>query len=66
MGVGKEKSRKYILISSSSTLTTEFRPTRCARRKVQGISKRKRGHEYSISHYGDSFYIVTKKMTILN
>jgi oligopeptidase B len=25
MGVGKEKSRKYILISSSSTLTTEFR-----------------------------------------
>jgi hypothetical protein len=25
VGVGKEKSRKYILISSSSTLTTEFR-----------------------------------------
>jgi hypothetical protein len=41
VGVGKEKSRKYILISSSSTLTTEFGPYRCARRKVQGISKRK-------------------------
>ena len=63
VGVGKEKSRKYILISSSSTLTTEFRtlPADVPEGKFKVFQKRKRGHEYSISHYGDSFYIVTNK-----
>jgi oligopeptidase B len=64
VGVGKEKSRKYILISSSSTLTTEDLTCRCARRKVQGISKRKRGHEYSIST--TIVFIVTNKDEAIN
>jgi oligopeptidase B len=61
VGVGKEKSRKYILISSSSTLTTEFQtlPADVPEGKFTVFQKRKRGLEYSISHYGDSFYIVT-------
>ena len=68
VGVGKEKSRKYILISSSSTLTTEFQilPADVPEGKFKVFQKRKRGHEYSISHYGDSFYIVTNKDEAIN
>ncbi|MDG2430980.1 S9 family peptidase, partial [Flavobacterium sp.] len=68
VGVGKEKSRKYILISSSSTLTTEFQilPADVPDGKFKLFQKRKRGLEYSISHYGDSFYIVTNKDEAIN
>lgn len=68
VGVGKEKSRKYILISSSSTLTTEFRTLEAdvPEGKFKVFQKRKRGHEYSISHYGDNFYIVTNKEEAFN
>jgi oligopeptidase B len=63
VAVGKEKSKKYILICSSSTLTTEFRTLLAdspnGRFKV--FQKRKRGLEYSISHFEDHFYIVTNK-----
>lgn len=63
VGVGKEKSKKYILISSSSTLTTEFRTLLAdnPEGKFTVFQKRKRGLEYSISYFGDSFYIVTNK-----
>jgi len=63
VGVGKEKSRKYIVISSSSTLTTEFQilPADKPNDKFKVFQKRVRGLEYSISHFGDSFYIVTNK-----
>jgi oligopeptidase B len=63
VAVGKEKSKKYILISSSSTLTSEFRILLADKPegKFTIFQKRKRGLEYSISHYGDSFYIVTNK-----
>ncbi|WP_106357409.1 S9 family peptidase [Flavobacterium granuli] len=63
VGVGKEKSKKYILISSSSTLTTEFRTLLADNPdgKFKVFQKRKRGLEYSISFFGDSFYIVTNK-----
>lgn len=59
----KEKSKKYLVIGSSSTLTTEYRILDAA--KPDGEFKifqpRTRGLEYSISHYGDKFYIVTNK-----
>nr|WP_255577992.1 S9 family peptidase [Flavobacterium sp. CHNK8] len=63
VSVGKEKSKKYIVIGSGSTLTTEYRilnsETPDAEFKV--FQPRVRGLEYSISHFGDSFYILTNK-----
>nr|WP_230158647.1 S9 family peptidase [Flavobacterium sp. CECT 9288] len=63
VSVGKEKSKKYIVIGSGSTLTTEYRilnsDTPDAEFKV--FQPRVRGLEYSISHFGDSFYILTNK-----
>ncbi|MBT8312963.1 MAG: S9 family peptidase [Maribacter sp.] len=61
--VYKSKSKKYIIIGCYSTLTSEFHilnaDTPDADFKV--FSPRERGLEYSISHYGDSFYILTNK-----
>ncbi len=63
VSIGKEKSRKYIVIASGSTLTNEFRivnaDTPDAEFKI--FQKRIRGLEYSISHYEDHFYILTNK-----
>lgn len=59
----KEKSRKYLVIGSSSTLTSEYRILDA--KKPDGefkiFQKRTRGLEYGISHYGDKWYIVTNK-----
>jgi len=59
----KEKSKKYIVIGASSTLTSEFLILDA--KKPDGefkvFQKRTRGLEYSISHYGDDWYIVTNK-----
>ena len=61
--VYKSKSKKYIIIGCHSTLTSEFQTlnadTPDADFKV--FSPRERGLEYSISHYGDSFYVLTNK-----
>jgi len=63
VSVSKEKSRKYIVIESGSTLTSEYRTlladTPDAEFKI--FQPRVRGLEYSISHFGDSFYILTNK-----
>ncbi|MFC6877569.1 S9 family peptidase [Flavobacterium myungsuense] len=61
VSVFKEKSRKYIVIGSSSKVTTEFRTILADKpdSKFKVFQKRKRGLEYTISHYNDSFYIVT-------
>ena len=63
VSVGKEKSKKYIVIGAESTMTTEYRilnsDTPDADFKV--FQPRVRGLEYSISHFGDSFYILTNK-----
>jgi len=63
VSVYKSKSRKYLIINSSSTLTSEFRTVLSATpdSKFTIFQKRTRGLEYSISHYGNSFYIVTNK-----
>ena len=61
--VYKSKSKKYIIIGSASTLTSEYQfleaddPT--AEFKI--FSPRKRGLEYSIAHYGNYFYVLTNK-----
>ena len=61
--VYKEKSKKYLVIGSSSTLTSEYQILEANNPdgKFRVFQKRTRGLEYSISHYGDSFYIVTNK-----
>jgi oligopeptidase B len=61
--VYKEKSKKYLVIGSSSTLTSEYQILEAnnPNGKFRVFQKRTRGLEYSISHYGDSFYIVTNK-----
>jgi oligopeptidase B len=61
--VYKEKSKKYIVIGSSSTLTSEYQILEAnnPNGEFRVFQKRTRGLEYSISHYGDSFYIVTNK-----
>lgn len=63
VSVSKEKSKKYIVIGSSSTLTTEFRILSADNPDGQFkvFQKRMRGLEYHFAHYGDSFYIVTNK-----
>jgi oligopeptidase B len=61
--VYKEKSKKYLVIGSGSTLTSEYRILDA--KKPDGEFKvfqpRTRGLEYSIAHYGDKWYIVTNK-----
>ena len=61
VGVSKSKSKKYITISSSSTLTDEYQMILADEpdSEFKVFQKRVRGLEYTISHYGDSFYIVT-------
>ena len=61
--VAKSKSRKYLAIESGSTLTTEYRILEADNPdgKFRIFQKRIRGLEYSINHYGDSFYIMTNK-----
>jgi oligopeptidase B len=58
--ISKTKSKKYILIQSDQTLTTE---TRYIDADALGAPKvfqaRVRGHEYHVDHYGDRFYIIS-------
>ncbi|MDC7998209.1 S9 family peptidase [Gilvibacter sediminis] len=61
--VYKTKSDDYMMIGSTSTLTSEFQyldandPTG----DFQPIQPRERGLEYYVSHFGDHFYILTNK-----
>ena len=59
--VTKEKSKKYIVISSSSTMTTEFRTLLAdnPNGKFTIFQKRVRGLEYDIAHFGEHFYVLT-------
>ena len=62
------KSEDYIFISSYSSLTTEFQYIKSNEPsdKFKYIQKRQRGLEYSISHFGDYFYIFTNSDDALN
>ncbi|WP_232622977.1 S9 family peptidase [Pareuzebyella sediminis] len=61
--VYKTKSRKYIIIGSHSTLTSEYRIVEADRpdNEFKIFAERQRGVEYGISHYGNHFYVLTNK-----
>ncbi len=59
--VGKTRSRKYILIVSNQTLSSEvlYIDAENPHQQPQVIQPRERDHEYSVDHYGDFFYVLT-------
>ncbi len=61
--VYKTKSEKYIIIGSGSTVSQEYRFVDAANPAgtFKIIQPRERGLEYSLDHFGDSFYIRTNK-----
>jgi len=61
--VYKTKSRKFLVIGSYSTLTSEFRILNAdtPNEGFKVFQPRERGLEYSISHFEDNFYILTNK-----
>lgn len=61
--VYKSKSDQYLIIGSSSTLTSEYRVLDADNPdgKFRVVQPRIRGMEYSIAHYEDHFYILTNK-----
>ena len=61
VSVYKTKSKKYLVIVSYSTLTTEYQilNANTPDGDFKVFQPRTRGLEYSISHYEDSFYIVS-------
>ncbi len=66
--VYKTKSRKYIVIGSSSTLTSEYRilPADKPDGDFNIFHKRERGLEYAIAHYNDAFYIINNGDDAIN
>ena len=63
IGISKSKSEKFLFISSRSTLTSEVRFLDANKPddRFKIFNKRIEGHEYSISHFKDNFYIITNK-----
>lgn len=66
--VYRSKSKKYIIIGSNSTMTTEYQILKADQPNGDFtiFQPRERGLEYSIAHYDDSFYIVTNKDAATN
>lgn len=61
--VYKSKSKKYIIIGSNSTLTSEYRILEADNPdgEFRVFSPRERGVEYSIYHFENNFYVLTNK-----
>ncbi len=61
--ITKTKSKKFLVINSTSTLTSEYQILSADKPNDQFkvFQPRTRGLEYNISHYKDHFYIVTNK-----
>ncbi len=62
-GVYKTKSREFIVIASSQTLSDECRylPADNPTAEPVVFAARERGHEYNLDHYAGRFYIRTNK-----
>ena len=62
------KSKKFLVIGSASTMTTEYRILEADNPDgaFRVFQKRTQDLEYSISHYNDSFYITTNKDNATN
>ncbi len=61
VAIYKSKSKKFLIIACYSTLTNEYHILNADTPdgKFDVFQERIRGLEYSISHYGNQFYIVT-------
>lgn len=61
VGIGKTKSKKYLIIASYQTVSTEFRylDANDPDGEFKVIQPRERDHEYMVDHYGDAWYIRT-------
>jgi len=59
--IHKTKSRKYLVIGATSTLTSEYRIVEADQpeNEFRIFQKRVRGMEYGIAHFEDRFYILT-------
>ena len=59
--VSRTKSGEYLLISSSSTLASEYRYLKAGnpKGKFEIFQPRERNHEYSVDHFGGYFFIRT-------
>ena len=62
-GIARSKSRKFILIGSEQTVTSEYRTIDADRPERDPVvfSPRRRGHEYDIDHAHGHFYVYTNK-----
>jgi oligopeptidase B len=62
-GVSKTKSNDFIVIASYSTLASEYRvlDANNPNGSFKVVQPRERNLEYSVSHYGDHFYMLTNK-----
>jgi oligopeptidase B len=60
-GVGKTRSKGYIVVSSASSTTSEMRYLSADKPdgELKLLLPRKENHEYYIDHLGDNFYIRT-------
>jgi oligopeptidase B len=58
--IKSSKSRKYLLIGSSSTLTSEYRylPSDEPESAPRIFTERQRGLEYEVDHLGEYFYVL--------
>lgn len=63
LGVGRTRSDKYILVQSSASNSDEWQyiPGDQPNENPKMIIPRNPGHEYSVDHHGDYFYIRTNK-----
>lgn len=66
--VYKEKSGKYLIIGSSSTVSDEYQYLNADNPEGQWtvLQARERGLEYSVSYFDGKFYIVTNKDNAIN
>ena len=64
----KTKSKKFLVIGCYSTLTSEYRILNADTpfEEFKVFQPRERGLEYSVSHFEDSFYILTNKDNATN
>jgi oligopeptidase B len=69
MGLGRMKSKKYIAIGCDHNgVSTEYRLLDASKPmgEFKVFSERARGHEYSIEHFADKFYIKTNRDGAIN
>lgn len=64
----KSKSKRFIIIGSYSTLSTEYMylDANNPNGTFKVIQPREKDLEYSVAHYGEDFYILTNKDNALN